>query len=108
MIAANGFDGMDARDEAGHDLRWLVIGAQQIGRELRGKQRVAVGNRHHQRIAPGRLRDDAVTDLIGACEPQVVGVFQQPLDLLRQTYFGQTDFDVRLVLATSCQQSGES
>lgn len=60
-----------------------------------------------QRVAPGRFGQDAITDLGRLCEPHVIQVFVQPLELLRQRHFGEADRDVRILLPTKRHQNGQ-
>lgn len=58
--------------------------AQQLiqGDAFVGQQRMPARNRDHQRIAPGRYGDDAITNLVGLGESHVVQIAMKPFDLL--------------------------
>jgi hypothetical protein len=75
---------------------------------LVGQQGMSRRHRHHERIAPDRLGDDAIADFIGLSEPHVAQIIVQPLDLLRQRYLEQTYLDFRLLLSAQRQQSRQA
>lgn len=72
------------------------------------EQRMARRDGDPQWIAPGRLGNNTVADVGGLCEPHVVQIVVQPLELLGERDFIEVDGDLRVLLSAQCNEGGKA
>lgn len=68
------------------------------------KQRMPRRYRHHDRILPGRLGDNARLEAVEQREACIVEIVLQPFQLLRQWHFEQSDLDIQFFFPAQRQQ----